>query len=238
MGMSTDEVQVSAKLAVAFRSPGAIKNDGLELSWNAEHCMIPFDDVPTIDFDQYIQLPGNRTIRFPSLDLLRDRMNEDFYREFAYYEYARRLFRPLELRVQNVGSIEAKSICVELESEGNEGLLVAEEHEIPNLPKRKSSFELVSGPGKKSLGSPRVEQLEDFFSVQLSVPNLQPGRQHVCDPFFLGVRESQAVTFRGVLYASNLPNPMEFTLVVNADVKQSSLTVDELIELADKVVES
>ena len=60
-----------------------------------------------------------------------DRLNHDYFRELANYEFARRLFRPVRVVVKNVGPVAASSVRAELTVPPSLGVMVMDSSDMP-----------------------------------------------------------------------------------------------------------
>ena len=63
--------------------------------------------------------------------------------------------------------------------------------------------------------------------------NIQPGRKIFSDDFCIGVAKSGKKKVAGQLFAENLSKPNDFDLAVDANIDQTSMTVDELVDFAN-----
>ena len=70
--------------------------------------------------------------------------------------------------------------------------------------------------------------------IEIDCDDLQPGRRVWSKKFFIGAGESGDYAINGEVFADNLPVPQQFTLTVTAEVKQTTLTLDELYAKASK----
>ena len=112
-----------------------------------------------------------------------DRLNHDYFRELANYEFARRLFRPVRVVVKNVGPVAASSVRAELTVPPSLGVMVMDSSDMPCTPKRRADRFAV--PGLKSIrpafrrepGEVVIEKNNERFRVSIDCGSLQPGRR-------------------------------------------------------------
>jgi hypothetical protein len=223
--------QPAAELFVEFAHVERDDALGTSISWDAEFCEMPaMEAIP--------DLPRPRQRHSFGIDLsalqfdLMDRPNDDFFRELACFEFARRLLRPTRLIVRNVGQVAAKNVRAELTVPTNIGVIVVDAYEIPDPPKRRGptlkgimpAFRLY--PGRVS-----IDKNDERFRVEIDCGDLQPGRRVWSDVFYIGKEACGDLTLRGLVFADNLPQPKDFELIVSISVTQTRLTVDELCSL-------
>jgi len=229
-----------ADLVIEFAEIDRDHSRGTRISWNAEFCQTPESDGipdfdgerPTMtfgpDFQVHIPDPSHRT-------------NNNFYREMANYEFVRRLFRPVRFLVTNVGQISAKNVRAELVISTGDGVVPMLESKLPDIPKR-YEYLLVTPAmaGLRSVirpepGEVRIDQNQDRFKLEIECGDLQPGRKIWSDKFYIGKATNGDVLLNGLIYSDNLPEPKSFSLILSGEVKQSKLTTEELISLAEQI---
>lgn len=227
--------QSAAKLIVEF---AAVKQDnalGTNISWDTEFCQMP-DMIPDLE-RQRSRHPFNIGLDASQIDPI-NRLNEDFFRELAKFEFVRRLFRPLRLVVKNIGEVVANSVRVELAVPMNSSGMVLDRFEIPAPPKRyvgifDNSTPAVTNPFfHHEPGDVLIDKNDERFRIEIDCGNLQPGRRVWSDIFYIGKGISGDLSLHGLVYADNLPQPQEFTLNVSVNVKRTSMTVEELCSLS------
>ena len=64
--------------------------------------------------------------------------------------------------------------------------------------------------------------------------DLQPGRRVASEDFYVVARASGVHKLVGQMYAANLPRAEKIELRVVADIGRTSMTVDELVALAEE----
>jgi hypothetical protein len=244
MGKAASALPIQAELSVEFADPKQEKRLGCRIEWSAEYCCIPesseipmLDDVPT-----FIQLPGGGTFHSPNLASysIHDRLNARFYRQLAEFEFVRRLCRPVRLVIINTGTVPASEVRIEASVPHGSGFGVMGESDIPDAPQERKGIMSSSAmknlkvrPALRHPGYADIETNDHRTKIEIDCGNLQPGRRVWTDTFYIGIPQSGEIEFSGNVFAANLVEPKEFTLSINADITQTSMTVDELIKLAD-----
>ena len=82
-------------------------------------------------------------------------------------------------------------------------------------------------------GHVEIDTNDERCKIEIEVKTLQPGRTIWSDVFFVAIAQSGGYRLLGFSFASNLPEPKDFTLSIDAQVASSSMTVSELIALAN-----
>ena len=230
--MRIGSIQPDAELLVEFANVKRDDTLGTTTSWDAEFCEMPaLETIPDLEHPRGVH-PFDIVLR----DQL-NRPNSDFFRELAYFEFVRRLFRPVRLIVRNVGQIAANNVRVELTVPANIGVMVLDE--VPDRPKKRSDF--LNNAALKGIrsfhrdpGEVCLDTNDERFRVEIDCGHLQPGRPLWSDVFYIGKSETGSVSLRGFVFADKLREPKEFALTLLAAIKQTTMTVDELCSLPNR----
>jgi len=242
--MGKSEVSSTQKpiITIEFAATEREQRLGSKIQWKGEFCNMPeVKDIPDLSPPRRasnqlgILMPGLSSFSFDNI------LNEDFFRKYANYEFLKRLYKPIRLVVCNDGKTFADDVRVEIEIIKGQGLGVCDGSEFPEKPKpRVSRFEAISHsvhnirPIVSRPGCVDIDIHEDKMKIEINCSALQPGRKVWSDEFYIGVPKSGTHLIVGKVLAKNLPDPIEFELKVDADIEESSLSVDELIALAKK----
>jgi len=135
--MRLDSDQSGADLMVQFSHLERDDALGTEISWDAEHCGMPENGMIP-DLSPVRQL-GPLGIDLTGLDFT-NRLNANFFRETAYFEFVRRLFKPVRLLVKNIGTVAANNVRIEITIPINIGVIVIDSAETPERPERKADI--------------------------------------------------------------------------------------------------
>jgi len=230
--------QPAAELLVEFAHVERDDALGTNISWDAEFCEMPaMETIPDLSRPRQ-RHPFSIDLSAIQFDPM-DRPNDNFFRELASFEFARRLFRPIRLVVRNVGQVAANNVRAELTIPTNIDVVVASE--IPDPPKR---VELLSNSVLKGIrpafrrdpGEVGIDKNDERFRVEIDCGDLQPGRRVWSDVFYIGKGASGDLSLCGLMFADNLPQPKDFALSVSASVRKTRMTVDELCSLPEMAV--
>lgn len=227
-----------AELAVDFADVGRDESLGTHVSWNTEFCeMPPMEAIPDLARPRRQHPFGIdlSSIQFSTLD----RLNEDYFRELANFEFVRRLFRPVRLVVKNVGRVAAGSVRAEITVPTSLGVMVMDSSDMPDAPKRRAAPFAV--PGLKGIrpafrrepGEVVIEKNDERFRVEIDCGSLQPGRRVWSEVFYIGKGASGDLPLGGRVFAENLPQPKDFTLLIAVNVANTKMTLAELRSLPD-----
>lgn len=229
--------QGAAELAVEFAEVELDDALGAHLSWDTELCEMPSkDSIP--DLVRRRQL-GPLGIDLSVLDNVANRLNDDYFRELADYECARRLLRPIRLVVTNVGHVVANNVRVEMAVPAGLGAVITRASRLPKPPKRHQ--DLLGGLSRQSTqpvirrraGTADIVENDERVAVEIDCGHLQPGRRIWSDVLYLGKAASGDLSLSGQILADNLPQPEVFTLTVSFSVTKRTMTVDELCSLPE-----
>ena len=78
-----------------------------------------------------------------------------------------------------------------------------------------------------------IDEDDDRYKMQIHFLNVQPGRRVWSECFYLTVACAGTHKLQGHVYGANLPEAEPLALTIQADVEHTSLTVDQLVGLAD-----
>jgi len=242
MGSSHATESKKASLSVEFARPDVEKSLGVEMEWTSEFCEMPDSkDISRLDNGTpAIRPPGGQRIKLSRVSSLgsMNRLNETYYHELAHFEFVRRLVKEIRLVVINIGDVTATDVRLEVSVPVGEGFGIVAESEIPDAPERHSS--VLLSPSMRNLhlrprirhsGYVEIEKNDHEIKVDIDCGNLQPGRKIWTDSFHIGIGRSGTIELKGHIFAANLNKPQEFSLKINAEIKRTSMTVDELFAL-------
>jgi len=182
------------------------------------------------------QYPFGIDISAIQLDVL-NRPNDNFFRELAVFEFARRLLRPIRVVVRNVGEVAADNVRVELTVPKNTDALVVYAYDMPDAPKERIDFgssHFMKGmrPAfRRDPGEVRIDKNDDRMRVEIDCGDLQPGRRVWSDVFYIGKLTTGTVSLCGSLFAGNLSQPKDFKLAACITVRKTEMTVEQLRSL-------
>jgi hypothetical protein len=226
-----------AELVVEFADVKRDDSLGARISWDAEFCEMPsaksipdWKEARTRD-----AIHGIEIVRFDPTNQL----NKGYYRELSIYEFARRLLRRVRLVVRNTGLVAANSVRAELTVPTDAGILVLYPSEMPDLPRRRHRNFLESNAlkhlrtARQAPGDVNIDKNDERVRIEIECGNLQPGRRVWSDVFYIGVRAGGEMPLSGQVFAENLPQPKDFSLMIAANVSTTRMGVAELMALPD-----
>ncbi len=239
MGADTHE---PAELLVEFADTKLDSGLGTSVRLDTEICQMPAkEQIP-----DYVEMRETHALSTawvgPGFNFM-NHLNEDYLRELAQYEFWRRLFRPVRLVVKNVGQVAANNVRVELMLPRSSAMIVVDEFEIPNPPKRRhsllipSALENIRSAIRQEPGDVIIDQNDERFRIEIGCGHLQPGRRVWSDIFYLGKGKSGDLQIHSLIFADNLPQPKSFVLTVSGIVTKTSMTVEDIVLLSQRSAE-
>lgn len=240
MGSGQLLIEREAVLAIEFAATDRERSFGEKLDWSAELCEMPnpeeiprFDDAPAP-----IRWPDGHTIQIPNFSSFDsdNRLNHRFFHDLAEYTAFHKLFKMVRLVVTNNGEAPASDVRIEICIPHGSGFGIVDRSEVPDAPKQRTSIFASSAmkhlnlrPAFRHIGYVDIDKNDHETKVEIDCGILQPGRKVWTDSFFLGIGHSGDIQITGYLFSSNLSQPQPFSLSIAAEVKQSQMTVDELV---------
>lgn len=245
MGSGQNLGEKEASLGVEFAATDREQCLGEQIKWSAEFCEMPESSlIPTLtDEPTPIRLPGGQTILWPDFSVvsMNDRLNARYYHELANYIFTQRLVKKMRLVVSNTGDAPANDVRLEICIPNGSGFGILSRSDIPAVPKRRESVFNLSAmdqfkvrPAITRTGYVGIEKNDHETKVEIECGNLQPGRKVWTDSFCMVVVRSAEFQIPGSLFAANLPQPQTFRLSINAEIAQTTMTVDELVSLDEQ----
>lgn len=227
-GMRVGSVEQPARLDVQFADRDSDEALGTNLSWSAELWKTPPTSlIPDLD-DMYFGPYGN-------LSDPMSRTNTDYYRELASYEFTRRIYRPVRLVIENVGTVAARDVRVEINISKATELAAMTESQLPDPPQRTYSmgdyihrYPIHGRHIQVQPGHVRVDENRERFRVEIECGDLQPSRRIWSEVFYLAGLKSGSREVPGLVYASNLPTPQRFGLQATVTVRRTKVSVKDL----------
>ncbi|GAA4421497.1 ATP-binding protein [Bremerella cremea] len=245
MGSATSAHSLEPKLSVEFARNDSDISLGRRTSLSAEWCDLPESkDIPLLE---YRPSSGNSQYSFDVdkiKELLGDAtLNKNYYRQLADYEFAHRLFRSIRIVISNTGPVAAMDVRVEMELRIGDGVGIYESTALPELPKRhQSRYDAVSMVARNirplapsSPGDVGIVTNSERFKFVMQCGNIQPGRKIFSEAFLVGVRDSGTTLLPCKVFAENLRSPDVFSILIDAEITKTTLSVDDLTALADSM---
>lgn len=208
----------------------AVGNDdllGMTLDLQCEFCEVPDKkDIPRLRIER-----SSNELHFPMLSPIgmRTQHNSEYFRELAAYEHLTRFFVPIRIAIRNVGEVAARNVRSEITFPFNQPVRIVED--LPEKPQA-TLVPFMNVPNitanRPEPGELHFHRNEDRTRLAIKWHDLQPGRIVRSDPFAIGARESGTYELYGEIFADNLPAPKKIVLKVNAEVKRTFLTVEEI----------
>lgn len=223
-------VSQGAEVCVEFAAIDCDKSVGTSTSCEVEYCKMPAaDEIPELDDSRN----ARDVIYHPDT-----RINAKFYREMAKYVQATRWLAKTRLCVKNAGQVPATRVRIELSVPHSSEAEIVEQGGMPDLPRswfNARQFlrtDAIHAALRRTPGELSVDRDNERIRVIIDCGDLQPGRQVMSDTFFTGKRTSGELTLSGQVFADNLSIPKDVSLSLSFNVKQTEMSLDELIIFA------
>jgi hypothetical protein len=88
---------------------------------------------------------------------------------------------------------------------------------------------------RRDPGEVTIDRNGERFKIEIDCGDLQPGRSIRSDEFFVAKTNSGELPLAGRVFAENLPAPKDFSLVISANVTRTTMTLQNLLNLAQPV---
>lgn len=233
MGAMRNPAVEPARVCIEFADPDVDVALGTEIVHQGEYVLMPDQLPPFPQFRRQHQLMAPMS-----------EDNKSFYRQFADYEFCRRMLRRFRFVVENTGRTTANAVRVELQIPKERPLLVCER--LPDAPVARRSLlrstdalrgvnalQGVVASARRSDGDVCVSESDDRYKLEIDVSSLQPGRRIWTGEFFMGFGDSISHSLAGAIFAENIPQPIPVELKVDAQIIGSSMSRDEIVRIAD-----
>jgi hypothetical protein len=187
------------------------------------------DARPTPDYHQV----GHLRMSLPSIDLI----NPNYWRELEKYIRLNALLRPISFFIENQGNNLAQNIHIEIIHDTVNTIII--DTKLPYKPSS-NRFSMISQsivPISEQLKEPliRLEKFNKKWKLIINVGDIKPKSKIWTNPFFIGSIESQVINLGTCIYGDNLLQPQSKLLSIEFIAeKQSSLTIDQLIDIHNK----
>ncbi len=220
----------SPNLLVLFAHPEREQIVGATVALRSENCCMPAPgDIP----EAASESEGGLSYPMSSFT----HTNSDYYVRFAEYIRFHRMAHQIRVALTNRGEVEARGVLVEflIPKGGPMGL----RDSAPPTPRKTwSTFDHITHLGELQIGKEPghivVNEDDDRYKMQIHFLNLQPGRRVWSDAFYLTVTSAGTHQLQGHVYAANLPEATPLALTIQGDVEHTSMTIDQLVSLADR----
>jgi len=237
--MRVGTTQPAAELLVEFSHLDRDDALGTKISWEAEYCEMPAKEmIPDLSPPRQLDPFG---IDLSAIDPM-NRLNVNFFREMADFEFARRLFRPVRLVVRNIGQVAANNVRAEITVPIDIGVVVIDFSDFPERPKQRadifsnSALKGIKPAFRRDPGEVDIVKNSERFRIEINCGDLQPGRRVWSDVFYIGKESSGQLSLSGSIFADNLPQPKDFELTVSVTATKTAMSVYELCSRAEQAV--
>ncbi|ENM5780024.1 TPA: hypothetical protein ACMDRZ_003673 [Vibrio cholerae] len=166
------------------------------------------------------------------MDWLGERTNKNYFRDLADFFVTDNLLKPIQLCLENKGSLGARDLYISIRFTSEKGDLVVLSGAGFDSQKPQTKHDHLLWTGQK-----RIEIAKDSntYSLSYELNALQPKRSVQTDlVLYVGTTESSKVTVEATIYADSLPEPVKQELELNFNVKKESVEARELLQRLSK----
>jgi hypothetical protein len=160
-------------------------------------------------------------------------VNTDYYRLFGVFLASRSLFSPIRFWLKNTGTALLSNARLEITLQKQPYL--QSEVELPHPPDYRTSLigsvSLFQHFRKTNL---RFIDRDTYWKVIVDFGNIQPKATMLSDTFYLGATQPIKIQLESLVYADNLPDPVQGPLTVDITVENQEMDVKKLLTAADR----
>lgn len=235
--------KLSKHLEMQIRQLIALGKDGkistgllseIELSWydfekqrkNGKTCSFNTTNFKVLNRNKIPDFEPNEK-QDGKMDWLGERTNKNYYRDFADFFVTENLLKPIQLCLENKGSLGAKDLYINIRftSETGDLIVLSGTSFDSKIPKSKHEHLLWDGQKRTE-----IQQDSNSYNLSYELKALQPKRSVNTDLIlYVGTTESSKVTVEATIYADSLPEPVSQELKLNFIVKQESVDSEDLL---------
>ena len=180
------------------------------------------------------QIPVVRDESVSSFSFNLETLNKSYYREFAFHIKVTNILRPIGFALSNTGSILAVNTRVEIVTPKENGFGFINQYDYPDKPLYyKPKFDANLPPGIFN-EKPTVAQRGDKWEISLILGNIQPKATAWSEVFYIACDQQRSIELEALVYADNLPDPLRVPLLISIEPVERSMTLQELLDKADK----
>ena len=222
MGVVPLRVSVSS-LVVEFVDPETKEPLGSEISLKCVALDLPAEsDIPSL----------NKRLNHYGLE----KINTDYYRDFAKFIYEIGLLSKVQFCVQNTSNVAVERPKLIVELPLMEGLLLKEEK--LSQPAKKiwpGISDITPIPDLIQSGDSylKIEKLDDRWKVVAGFENMRPGDSVLSKEFYVGCSVESKIKGEGQLFGDNLPEPAIFNIAIDTTADRKNVSLELLKEWAN-----
>lgn len=167
------------------------------------------------------------------LNISINEVNRDYWRELEEYTRMINFLVPCQFSITNTSECVTHNAHIEIKVKLIDKVEVRTLEELPTKPSSDHFQNITRSivPIQERLRKKNtiLKVFNKELNLILDIGDIKPKSTVYSDVFAIGAKESMSLNLNPFIYASNLPNPQKFNLIINFDVQQlSSLTIKEL----------
>ena len=158
--------------------------------------------------------------------------NPHSYQEYAKYKMQRKLCKPIGFALTNIGSKLLANVQLKIKTPIKDKLTIIDKFDYDKKPQ----YSCIFRPSSTRPFFPRViiNRYGNNWDILVKFGNVQPKDTKWSNVFYIGYPKECSIEFEGLIYGDNIPEPIKVTFAVSIKIKHQPMTIEKLIELADK----
>ena len=173
--------------------------------------------------------------------LILSRISSGYYRDLVKYYYTLKRSKKLSFSLANNSSITVLDIRVEIviEKQGDNFNFLVDD-DFPEVPRAHYNpidnivplSEQILRGAKPSI---EIQDLGDEYRIEVIFEKVQPKQTVFCDEsIFIGTNRDFSMCANVIIYADNIPVPIEASLLVHCNVKKEPGSLEDIITMHKK----
>lgn len=235
-------LEMQIRQLIASGEVGASSNgllSEIELSWfdldskqkNGKSCSFNTTSFEVLNRNQ---IPDYELEEEPDGEMawLGERTNKDYYRDFSDFFVTDNLLKPIQLCLENKGSLGARDLYINIRFASETGDLVVLSGAAFDSQKPQTRHDHLLWNERSRVD---ISKESNTYNLSFELNALQPKRSVQTDLLlYVGTTESSKVTVEATIYADSLPEPVKQELTLSFKVKKESVEAMDLLQRLNK----
>ncbi len=170
------------------------------------------------------------------LESLVNRINPNYYKEFYDYLFGVSILQPVGFVLFNSSEVLAKNAVMKFLVEKKEGVVFVDASDYPDAPKYSGIFPQIAKFRNMTTNNEPNTSIHDrnsHLEVVVEFGNIQPKASVWSEYFYIGAAQNYEAPLEVLIYADNIPNPINSSLHLSITVEQKTITSEEVVTRAD-----
>jgi len=159
--------------------------------------------------------------------------NTDYYKEFAEYYQWVKILAPIQFILKNTGASLAVGTRLKIEHPLEDSLLFISYDDYPEKPEKYSRVFLPNVPSNFTASHLNVTKHKNNWEIEIVLGDVQPKDSVCSEVFYIASGIPLPIQLIVQIYGDNIPEPPTVKLQIDIQVQKQSISVDELVAIAD-----